>query len=84
VEPVEREQGAPRDLLPGASSISASAATGSAHEANGTTSTLTEYRDCIQHNASLTRRFGEVFMDKGEHGVWLVSAMLPDNPETKS
>lgn len=46
---------------------------------------LTDYRDCIQHNASLTRGFGgEIFLDKRAHGVWLVSAILPDNPEIRS
>lgn len=45
---------------------------------------LSEYRDCIHHSASLTQFFGDVRLEKREHGVYLVSAVIPDNPGTKS
>jgi hypothetical protein len=45
---------------------------------------ITSYRDCIMHYTSLDRSFGTLDLDRSAHNVWMVSALLPDNPDARS
>jgi hypothetical protein len=45
---------------------------------------LTDYRDCIIHNAPIDFGLGTGSMQKLDGGVWSVLMRIPDNPEVKS
>jgi hypothetical protein len=42
---------------------------------------LTDYRDCIIHNAPIDFGLGTGSMQKLDGGVWSVLMRIPDNPE---
>lgn len=45
---------------------------------------LTDYRDCLMHYAPLNPGMAEARMTRVDGRTWTMSALLPDNPETKS
>jgi hypothetical protein len=45
---------------------------------------LTEYRDCIQHYIPLYFGLSSVHMERLQGGAWVMRALIPDNPETRS
>ena len=45
---------------------------------------MTNYRDCIQHNAPLSNSLQTVILKRVKGGEWSATLLLPDNPEAKS
>lgn len=45
---------------------------------------LKSYRDCIQHYVPIEKGFSQANIVRNEKNIWLVSLLLPDNPDAQS
>lgn len=45
---------------------------------------VTAYRDCLQHYTPVDFGLSSMFVEEAADGVWGVTARIPDNPESKS